>query len=86
MAETRLLRDVVEQRINQRWSAFVEAHPHLAAVIDRTRLVESAVQRLRDEPEFRAAMQEAGLDEAKLAAAARILERAEALAIRLLPL
>ncbi|MFW6059388.1 MAG: hypothetical protein ACODAQ_04360 [Phycisphaeraceae bacterium] len=86
MSETRMLRDVVEQRINRRWSAFAKAHPHLAAVIDRTRLVESAVQRLRDDPAFRAAMAEADLDEAKLVAAARVLERAEALALQVLPL
>ncbi len=86
MAETKLLRDVVQQRMNQRWVAFAEAHPHLAEVIDRTRLVESSVQRLREDPQFQAAMREAGLDEAKLAAAMRAVDRAEMLIAHVLPL
>ena len=86
MAETHLLRDMVEQRLNERWADFAKTHPHLAEVIDRTRLIDSAVQRLRDDPAYVAAMREAGLDESQLAAAARVLERAEAVVGRLLPL
>lgn len=85
-SETRLLRDVVEERLNERWAAFAEAHPHLAEVIDRTRLIESSVQRLQHDAAFRAAMREGGLDMAKLAAAQRALARAEALMVRVLPL
>jgi len=85
MAGTQMLRDVVEERLNRRWSAFAEAHPHLAAVIDRTRLVESAVESLRQDPAFIAAMRDADLDEAKLAAAMRALDRAEAVVGGVLP-
>lgn len=81
---TRLLRDVVEQRLNKRWPEFAAAHPHLAEAIDRTRLVESAVARLREDAQFQAALREAELDVSKLAAAARALERAEGLVGRVL--
>lgn len=83
MATTHL-RDVITNRLNLRWDEWAKDHPHLAAAIDRTRLIDSAVQKLRDDPQFVAAMQQARLDESKLAAAATVFERLEHLIGRLL--
>lgn len=80
------LRDVIESRLEPRWTQWSQAHPHLAAVIDRTRLIESAVDRLRDDPIFVDAMRRAQMDEATLASAARILDQADHLMHKLLPL
>ncbi len=71
------LRSLIREKIDYRWSDWAEQHPHLARAIDRTRLVESAVELLREDPEFIRAMHEADLDEAKLAFAIRILDRAD---------
>ena len=84
MKETRLLRDLVEQRLSKRWAEFASAHPNLAEVIDRTRLVDCAVERLRTDPQFQAILRQADLDESKLTAAARALEHAETLVGRIL--
>ncbi len=73
----RSLRDLVATRIGHRWDEFAARHPHLAGVMDRTTLIETTVSRLRDDPAFVAAMRQANLDEAQLAAAARLLEQAE---------
>jgi len=74
---TKLLRDLVEQKIDQRWSDFARQHPHLAEAIQRTRLVESTVQSLRTNDDYRAAMEAAGRDEALLAAALRLSQTVE---------
>lgn len=71
------LRDLISEKINIRWLQWSQKHPNLARVIDRTRLVESTVDRLRDDPRFIQAMRDADLDDAKLAAAASILDRAD---------
>ncbi|MEX0654515.1 MAG: hypothetical protein WD534_04875 [Phycisphaeraceae bacterium] len=71
------LRDVIEKQLNVQWTQWAQAHPNLAAAIDRTRLVESAVQQVRDDPTFQQAMRDAQLDEATLAAAARLIEQVE---------
>ncbi len=75
--KTQDLRSLISEKIDLRWSDWAEQHPNLAQAIDRTRLVESAVDLLREDPEFIRAMREADLDEAKLAFAARILDRAD---------
>ena len=67
------LRDLVAEQLNQQWLSWSQRHPHLAAAIDRVTLIDSAVQRLRDDPAFHEAMARAELDEAKLAEAARVL-------------
>lgn len=79
------LRDLIERRLNVQWTSWAQSHPNLAAAIDRTRLVESTVHRVRDDPAFAQAMREADLDEAKLAAAARLLDRLDGLVRRALP-
>lgn len=84
--DTTLLRDLVAGRINQRWEPWSQAHPHLAAAIDRIRLIESAVARLTEDPEFRQAMQQADIDVDKLSAAVQLVELAERWITRLLPL
>lgn len=68
------LREIVSSRIVADWSAFAAEHPNLAEVLDRTRMVDSAVTRLREDPAFQAAMRQADLDEQQLAAAANVLE------------
>jgi len=80
------LRDLVESKLDARWTEWARAHPHLAEAIDRTRLIESAEARLRRDPAFQAALREADLDEATLAAAARVLALAQRLADRALSL
>lgn len=83
--QTTALRDVVSQKLGVRWEAWAVDHPHLAAAIDRMKLVESAVSSLREDREFQEAMRQADLDEAKLAAAARVLEQVEAWVTRWIP-
>jgi hypothetical protein len=71
------LRDLITSRMEARWAEFADSHPNLAAAIDRVRLIDQTAQRLRDDPQFMAAMRQADLDEHKLLAAAKLLERAE---------
>jgi hypothetical protein len=80
------LRDVVAHRIDGRWSQWAKAHPHLAAVIDRTTLIDSTVAELRNDPAFQEAMQRADLDEARLAQAESVIQQADALLDRIMPL
>ena len=77
--ETRALRDLVEAQLDQRWSQWVQAHPKLADAIDRVRLSEVAVRQLRDDPIYREAVEAAAVDEAQLAAAAKVLTRVQAI-------
>lgn len=79
------LRDFVAERVRARWTEWSREHPHLAAAIDQTRLVESAVTQLRDDAQFADAMRQADLDEATLAAAAKVLAEAERVVGRVLP-
>ncbi|MCC7408784.1 MAG: hypothetical protein IT442_11980 [Phycisphaeraceae bacterium] len=83
--QTTSLRDVVSQKLAVRWEAWSADHPHLAAAVDRMKLIDSSVQSLRDDAEFREAMRQADLDEAKLAAAARVLEKVEGWVTRWIP-
>jgi len=80
------LRDLIASRVGGRWAQWAAAHPHLAQVIDRTRLVESAATSLRDDPAFNQALRQADLDETQLAAASRAIEIVERLVMRMLPL
>lgn len=79
------LRDLVSDQLDRHWIVWAEQHPHLAKAIDRTRLIESAVEQLRDDPEFSKAMRQAHLDEHRLAEAARILSLAERWVGQILP-
>ncbi len=69
------LQELIRDKIDGQWSDWSARHPHLAAAIDRIRLVESTTALLRDDPEYIQAMRAADLDEVKLAAAADILDR-----------
>ena len=80
------LRELVEARVDVRWSQWCARHPNLGAAIDRVRLVESAVASLEASDEYRAALRAADLDEAKLAAAARVLDVVERVVTRALPI
>lgn len=56
-----------------KWEAFAADHPHLAASIERVRLIESTVERLTDDPAYRAALDAAGRDDAVLESASALL-------------
>ncbi len=79
------LRTLVSEKIDVRWNEWAARHPHLAEAIDRVRLVESAVQLLRDDPQFIAAMREAGINEATLIRASRLLNITETIIKQILP-
>jgi len=80
------LRDLIDEKIDGRWSTWSKKHPNLAEAIDRARLIESAVDLVQNDPDYIEAMRSAGLDEAKLATASRILDRADHIIRRALPL
>lgn len=71
------LRDVVAAQLDRQWAVWARDHPHLAAAIDRTRLIDAAAARLRDDPAFIEALRQADLDEHRLAEAAKLLALAE---------
>lgn len=83
--KTQDLRTLLGDKIDLRWSDWSQKHPHLAEAIDRVRLIESAVTLLSEDPEFIRAMREADLSEAQLGVASRLLDRAEQVIRRLLP-
>ena len=83
--DTHDLRTLISDQIDARWPDFATRHPHLAQAIDRVRLVDSAVDLLRDDPEFVRAMRNADLDEARLTDAAKLLGLVDQLVHRLLP-
>lgn len=68
------LRDVVANRLELHWPTFAQQHPHLAAAIERVRLVDSVARRLTDDPLYQQAMEAAGHDERLLAATACLTE------------
>ena len=80
------LRDLVAERLDRHYLAWAADHPHLARAIDRVQLVDTTVTRLRDDPEFVAAMRDADLDEHRLARAAKALEVVERWATRVVTL
>lgn len=80
------LHSLIRDKIDGRWSDWSARHPDLASAIDKTQLVESTTALLRDDPDFIEAMRMADLDEAKLAAAANILDRANQSIRKSLPL
>ena len=86
MGEVKTLRELMADRIEQRWEVWAGQHPHLAAAIDRTRFVENAVGRLSDDPAFQQAVQQAGVDEATLTAASQVVMQMEKWIGRLLPM
>ena len=77
MTDVKLLRDLVAMRLNADWTEWSRRHPHLSGAIDRTRLIETAVTSLANDPQFVAAMRQADLDTAKLNAAARVFQLIE---------
>lgn len=83
---SRALRDLLGAQVLDRWTTWAQAHPHLAQAIDQTRLVESAVQRLSDDPQFQAALAQAKVDETQLQALAQVWSLAQRWIARALPL
>ena len=83
---TRPLRDVLEDRITQRWQQWAQSHPRLAEVIDRTRLVETTVASLDADPDVRAAFRESHVNEHQLREAIRVLRLIDNVVARSLPL
>ena len=75
--EDGVLRDIVTSRIDVRWQEFAKEHGHLAAAIERTRLIDMTVVRLGDDPVYREAMEAAGHDEKLRGAAAKLIDEAD---------
>jgi hypothetical protein len=71
------LRDIIARRMDLHWPRFAEQHPNLAAAVERSMLIDSAVDSLADDPQFRAAMRRASVDDAVLDAAAKLLDLAD---------
>lgn len=80
------LRELVQQQVDIKWEDFSRKHPHLAAAVDRSVLIDSAVRRLADDPAYRAAMDQAAKDEAAMAVGAKVVELVETWVMRLLGL
>jgi len=78
------LRDLVRERVGVRWEEWSKAHPHLAAAVDRTRLIESAVRRLEEDERFQQAVASAEADRLRLDAASRVVQCVEGLISRVL--
>ncbi len=53
------LRDEVKKALDGQWETFAQQHPHLASAIDTQLLAEQAADLLEDDPDYRAAMEEA---------------------------
>ena len=53
------LKSEVAAAVRDEWPAFAARHPRLAAVLDETLLVEQAVASIRDDPDYREAMETA---------------------------
>jgi len=79
------LKDLVQQRVDGQWNEWAQRHPNLAAAIYRVELVQTTVSRLRDDPSYVQAMQEARLDENQLLAAKGVLDIVERLVGRTIP-
>lgn len=80
------LKDIVADKLDQKWDVWAKAHPQLAAAIDRTQLVDAAVKRLREDPQFMAAMEHAAVDEHTLAQASAVLGKADQMIGNILPM
>ena len=61
------LRQLVRGRLDLQWADFADQHPHLAAVIERSVLIEQVIERLTDDPAYQEAMQQAAVDRQTLA-------------------
>lgn len=80
------LRELVEARLGRRWEEWAKTHPHLAAAIDRTKLIESTVSRLSEDAGFQDAVARAEADRLRLEATAGVVEFIERLVSRVLRL
>jgi hypothetical protein len=80
------LKDIVTAQVDLRWEDFAQAHPQLAAAVERTVLIDSAVARIADDPAYQAAMQAAAADEATAAAAGQLIDLVDRWVRRLLAL
>jgi hypothetical protein len=82
---TQPLREVIESRLNLRWTDWAARHPHLAAAIDREHLIDRTAASIRADPRFAAALAAAEVDEATLACAAKLLDVLETVLDGVLP-
>ena len=53
------LKEEVRKALGAEWPAFAATHPKLAAALDETVLVDSAMQSLADDPEYQETMRTA---------------------------
>jgi hypothetical protein len=51
------VKEITENAIGQAFDAWASQHPSLAGVIDRIELADRVVDRLRDSPEYKAAVE-----------------------------
>lgn len=82
---TASLRQLVEARIGLRWESWSQAHPNLARAVNRMQLAEAVIRRLEEDPELVAALRQADLDEAQLAAIGRLVTQVEKWISRVMP-
>ncbi|MEM1108721.1 MAG: hypothetical protein AAGH99_08530 [Planctomycetota bacterium] len=71
------LRELIEAKIDEQWITWSHRHPNLAEAIDRTRLIDITVNRLRDDPAYLDAIHKMNQDEFRQNQAAEIIELAE---------
>ena len=51
------VKEITEQAVGQAFDAWAAQHPSLAGVLDRIELTDRVVDRLRDSPEYKAAVE-----------------------------
>lgn len=68
------LREIVSGRVDVCWEKFAAEHEHLAAAVERVRLVDIVVDRLSDDEAYCRAMEAAGGDEVLLAATTKLID------------
>ncbi len=68
------LKQQVQQALSAEWPAFAQRHPHLAAILDETLLVEQATADITQDPAYRSAMDAAATAHTAASAADLIQE------------
>ena len=83
-AQATALRDLVNEKVAGRWDQWAQAHPNLAQVVDRTRLVDGLVDELQRHPDFAEALRQADEDDTCLTRAAEVVQFVERWVVKLL--
>lgn len=80
--QERVLRSVVESRLNQLWPSFANQHPHLAAAIDRVVLTQRVVADLTADAQVRHILEQAAIEQSDIERAMRVLSRIDDVVLR----